>query len=220
MTKTISCQTGVDHDIITTQNNYRKAGGKLAQVDSIPACNSDKGCKTNTASPWKQRGDPIDEVPNYPAPTVPHNLTGPKSLVQKESVPACNSHTHPKCKDAKTDAPEHLAPLWKTDVELDEDNLIQSDPICNSAECDQYLHPKRKDDYPINYAVPDFGVDHDIRTTQTNSDAAGDFDPFKIPPDAYEANDFNLTPIWEREGKVFKEDWIKDKGMKHWLRKD
>ena len=33
---------GVDHDIITTQNNYRKAGGKLAQLykQSIPACNS------------------------------------------------------------------------------------------------------------------------------------------------------------------------------------
>ena len=78
---------GVDHDIITTQNNYRKAGGKLAQVDSIPACNSDKGCKTNTASPWKQRGDLIDEVPNYPAPTVVTTsesaYTKPKSLAQQ-----------------------------------------------------------------------------------------------------------------------------------------
>merc|ERR1711871_581237 len=31
---------GVDHDIITTQNNFKKAGGKLAQKQSIPACNS------------------------------------------------------------------------------------------------------------------------------------------------------------------------------------
>jgi hypothetical protein len=46
---------GVDHDIITTQKNYRTAGGKLAQLEksSIPACNSDKGCATNTNSPWK-----------------------------------------------------------------------------------------------------------------------------------------------------------------------
>jgi hypothetical protein len=182
---------GVDHDIITTQNNFKKAGGKLAQVDSIPACNSDKGCSTNTASPWKQRGDPIDEVPNYPAPTVVRSAT---SLAQ--SVPACNSHTHPGCKNAVTSAPEHLAPLWKTDVEVDEENLIQSDPICNSAECSQYLHPKRKDDYPINYAVPDFGVDHDIKVTQNNADALPDFNPNFIAPDEYDSADFNLTPVW------------------------
>ena len=167
---------------------------------SIPACNSDKGCKTNTASPWKQRGDPIDEVPNYPAPTVVTTAasayTKPKSLAQQGSVPACNSHTHPGCKNATTSAPEHLAPLWKTDVEVDEENLIQSDPICNSAECSQYLHPKRKDDYPINYSVPDFGVDHDIKVTQNNADALPDFNPNFIAPDAYESADFNLQPIW------------------------
>ena len=26
---------GVDHDIITTQNNYKKAGGKLVQKSSV-----------------------------------------------------------------------------------------------------------------------------------------------------------------------------------------
>ena len=31
---------GVDHDIIATHSNYKKAGGKLAQKQSIPACNS------------------------------------------------------------------------------------------------------------------------------------------------------------------------------------
>ena len=133
-------------------------------------------------------------------------------------MPACNSHTHPGCKNAVTSAPEHLAPLWKTDVELDEENLVQSDPICNSAECSQYLHPKRKDAYPINYSVPDFGVDHDIRVTQTNSDAAGDFNPNHIPPDAYESEDFNLKPVWER-GTPFEKDGFKAKGLDHWLGK-
>merc|ERR1719198_2032077 len=33
---------------------------------------------------------------------------------------------------------------------------IKSDPICNSAGCTQFLHPK-KDDF-----VPDFGRDHEI----------------------------------------------------------
>ena len=44
---------GVDHDIITTQNNFKKAGGKLMQMRSRPACNSDSGCKTETAADQK-----------------------------------------------------------------------------------------------------------------------------------------------------------------------
>ena len=38
---------------------------------------------------------------------------------------------------------------------------IKSDPICNSAGCTQYLHPK-KDDFKKNYFVPDFGRDNEI----------------------------------------------------------
>jgi len=139
-----------------------------------------------------------------------------KALAQQESVPACNSHTHPGCKDAKTNAPEHLAPLWKTDVEIDEENLIQSDPICNSAECSQYLHPKKKDAYPINYPVPDFGQDHDINVTQSNNDAAGDFDPKKIDPENYESSDFDLKPIWEK--RTFPKDGVKEAGLNYSLR--
>merc|ERR1719499_1459704 len=82
----------------------------------------------------------------------------------------------------------------------------RSDPICNSEGCTQYLHPKGKDKYPINYSVPDFGVDHDIITTQSNTiqesslDNAGEFDPNKIAPEAYET-EFELEPIWERQAK-------------------
>ena len=38
---------------------------------------------------------------------------------------------------------------------------LESDPVCNSAGCTQYLHPK-KDDFKKNYFVPSFGRDHDI----------------------------------------------------------
>ena len=38
---------------------------------------------------------------------------------------------------------------------------LKSDPICNSAGCTQYLHPK-EDSFKKNYAVPNFGVDHEI----------------------------------------------------------
>jgi hypothetical protein len=44
---------------------------------------------------------------------------------------------------------------------------IQSDPICSSAGCTQYEHPKTKG-YPMDYFVPNFGKDHDIGTTDTS----------------------------------------------------
>jgi hypothetical protein len=32
-----------------------------------------------------------------------------------------------------------------------------SDPICSSAGCTEYEHPKKKKGYPMNYPVPNFG---------------------------------------------------------------
>merc|ERR1719213_119822 len=45
---------------------------------------------------------------------------------------------------------------------LDSDMQIQSDPICSSAGCTQYKHKKKALGYDIDYAVPNFGRDHDI----------------------------------------------------------
>ena len=39
---------------------------------------------------------------------------------------------------------------------------LNSDPICNSAGCTQYLHPGNKLPYKINYFVPNFGQDTEI----------------------------------------------------------
>ena len=39
----------------------------------------------------------------------------------------------------------------------------ESDPICSSAGCDQYLHPVAPDAHPVDYFVPNFGVDHEIK---------------------------------------------------------
>jgi len=188
-------------------------------MESIPACNSDKGCATNTNSPWKQRGDPIDDVHNFPAPTVP---VLPK-FAQLESVPACNSHTHPGCKNAITSAPEHLAPLWKTDIQLvDDSTLVQDDPVCNSSGCTQYLHPKKADDHPINYGVPDFGVDHDIILTKEHYSAAEgargvDFDATKLAPEEYDV-EFDLKPIWLRPHN-YEGSMNKAAGLDNWLGK-
>ena len=46
-----------------------------------------------------------------------------------------------------------------------------SDPICNSFGCTQYLHPEAKDALgpdQINYHVPHFGMDRDISNSFEN----------------------------------------------------
>merc|ERR1711990_1221396 len=45
---------------------------------------------------------------------------------------------------------------------------LESDPICSSAGCSQYEHPKKKDGYAMNYFVPNFGVDQEIKDHDEN----------------------------------------------------
>ena len=109
---------GVDHDIKTTQSNLKNAESKLgpwvvkkalAQQGSIPACNTDAGCATETASPWKLQKDTDKWDKDYKVPNfgVDRDILATKSnlknaekrlgawnipaLAQQESRPACNS---------------------------------------------------------------------------------------------------------------------------------
>jgi len=47
----------------------------------------------------------------------------------------------------------------------------KSDPICSSAGCTQYEHP-HKETYKMNYFVPNFGKDHDIKQSEENAESA------------------------------------------------
>ena len=51
-------------------------------------------------------------------------------------------------------AEEDLGHNWNL---LQLNSELESDPICSSAGCTQYLHPKGPDDHPMDYFVPDFG---------------------------------------------------------------
>ena len=108
---------GVDHDIITTQNNFRKAGGKLAQKQSIPACNSadfPKCLKAETAADQKLQADMDKHDKDYFIPNfgVDHDIITTQNnfrkaggkLAQKQSIPACNSADFPGCLKAETAA--------------------------------------------------------------------------------------------------------------------
>jgi hypothetical protein len=48
-------------------------------------------------------------------------------------------------------------------VQLVADIHLDSDPICSSAGCSQYKHPDSKAaTWPMDYGVPNFGMDRDI----------------------------------------------------------
>jgi hypothetical protein len=152
---------GVDRDIITTRSNLKNAEAKLgpwvvkkslAQQGSIPACNTDGGCKTETASPWKLQKDMDKWDKDYVVPNfgVDRDIIATKSnlknaekslktkwvipaLAQQGSIPACN--TDGGCK-TETASP------WKLQKDMDK--------------------------WDKDYVVPNFGVDRDIIATKSN----------------------------------------------------
>jgi len=73
---------------------------------------------------------------------------------------------------------------------------MQSDPICSSAGCTQYKQPEGEPGHPMDYFVPDFGVDHDILASNVGLKVAektvGHNWDFK----------FEKKPAWEAGFKV------------------
>jgi hypothetical protein len=79
------------------------------------------------------------------------------------------------------DADYNFAPELDNDIKASKSNLsnaerdlgtsmdvqIGSDPICSSAGCTQYEHPK-VESHPMDYFVPNFGVDQDIISHDTS----------------------------------------------------
>lgn len=63
----------------------------------------------------------------------------------------------------------------EADIQIDSDrqhqppmSMAQSDPICSSAGCSQYKHKTTPRGYPIDYKVPNFGMDKDIAGSLAN----------------------------------------------------
>ena len=75
---------------------------------------------------------------------------------------------------------------------------IKSDPICNSAGCTQYEHPK-KEGFKKNYFVPNFGRDHDINVNFDSLRIAEEQlgRKMKFPDGKYKKGDvveYNMSP--------------------------
>merc|ERR1711990_1252857 len=60
-------------------------------------------------------------------------------------------------------AEDSLNHSWN--IAPEENVQLGDDPICSTAGCTQYKHPKKKRGYPIDYFVPDFGADPEIAGT-------------------------------------------------------
>lgn len=112
-------------------------------------------------------------------------------------------------------------------VQID-DNLLQlnSDPICSSAGCG-YASEKGSAGHPLNYFVPNFGVDKDIKHNWSSLDWAENYlkhkwnyvkDNSKPPPKDYPVPDFGLDEdvvttqanIGKAESKL-KHSWVPTK---------
>jgi len=89
---------------------------------------------------------------------------------------------------------------------------MQSDPICSSAGCSQYKQPEGGPDHPMNYFVPNFGMDRDVLATEANEKVAsaliGHAWAFKTP-ESWEKyrnrakdTEYNFDPELSEEAKT------------------
>lgn len=78
---------------------------------------------------------------------------------------------------------------------------LRDDPICSSAGCVQYKHPKEKPDHDIDYFVPSYGKDHDRIHTDASLNTAENMlghkwnwvkDTSKDPPRDYFVPNFGM----------------------------
>jgi len=81
----------------------------------------------------------------------------------------------PELDDDMKHTNKHMAAAEKNLGTWDYEALqIESDPICHSAGCTQYKHPKAKEEptHPMDYFVPHFGKDRDVTGTWKSIETA------------------------------------------------
>ena len=165
--------------------------------ESVPACTS-LGCKTESAfKPPKDNWPKDYKVANHGAD---HDVatTQNNAAAAEKKLGAWN----PKQDDeGKFIVPQEDAEFkltgTQTDVRLDS----KSDPICSSAGCTQYKHPTL-DKHPMNYFVPDFGKDHDIKQSENSASAAESKLGHTFTPKYDEEKDVWVVPTEDADFKL------------------
>jgi len=106
-----------------------------------------------------------------------------------------------KDEDGKWVVPTADAEFKLTGTQADVRLGVTSDPICSSAGCTQYKHPS-PETHKMNYFVPDFGKDHDIRTSEDNAAAAEKVLGHTFTPKFDEEKDEWVVPTAEAEFRL------------------
>ena len=175
----------------------KKVTQSHAQTASVPACTS-LGCEKGSAADPKKDPWPKDyKVPNFGAD---HDI----AVSEKNSAAAekkLGAWVPKKDEDGKFVVPKEEHEFRLTGTEADVRLGATSDPICSSAGCTQYQHP-HKDDFKMNYFVPDFGKDHDIKVSDANAELAEGILGHTFTPKYDEEKDVWVVPTEEAEFRL------------------
>ena len=178
-TKQAEAQLKVDWKALQLENTE----GSDVMIESDPICSS-SGCG-QYAHPAPPAGPPMDyPVPSYGKDPDMVGTLNSLSISEKMNnhklimgTPESKAKWHNVAKDTLYDyhpALDKDVITTNRNIDAAEDLLgkqmvqLADDPICSSAGCTQYEHPKKKKGYPMNYVVPNFGVDQEIKDHDAN----------------------------------------------------
>ena len=139
---------GVDHNILDSQSNLR---------------NAEKRFGHELYFGWKPSDPPPKDyaVPNF---GEDEDIKNVKAQVAKQEA------IHGPWVPVQDDNGYWIVPEAADNKSYTYSSLVQldhlSDPICDSANRDICAGVPKKPPHPMNYKVPDFGMDHDIIDTQ------------------------------------------------------
>ena len=154
---------------------------QLTQLNSDPICSS-SGCN-QYKFPKKDLGYELD----YPVPNLGQDRDIKANFNSLKKAEGIVKHhwefgtdaSKEKWKNPAKETMYNFAPDIDRDVKDTQSNLantenalghtyhlmqLESDPICSSAGCTQYKHPKKDLGYELDYPVPNLGQDRDIKT--------------------------------------------------------
>lgn len=161
--------------------SYSYEGDALVQIGSDPICNS-AGC-TQYKHP-EEKSHPIDYPvpsfgPDHDIETTANSIAIGEAQYNHKLIMGTEESKAQWANPAKAKENRYnFNPALDHDMKVTATNLnnaeatlgttmdvqVQSDPICSSAGCDQYKWPEAPKSHPVDYPVPNFGVDRDIET--------------------------------------------------------
>jgi len=136
---------GMDHNIIASEEDEKIASALVGHAWAFKTPES--------WEKWRNRAKDVD-----------YNFDPSLSQDMQTSLSNMNNAT------------QEYGPNYKWNLAADQpaESLVQlqSDPICSSAGCTQYKQPEGPEPHPMDYFVPNFGMDRDIKWSEEDEKVA------------------------------------------------